>query len=701
MTVRMKRYLTALLAAAVLAVCLPSAAGAAEAESAVRETEAPSGQWQVDLNGSVQGEAVLKVIVYCGGSPLAGVQVTVNGRQTEETGQDGAAVFRGLRPGRIYPLVCLKQGYTYTGPGTITMTDGGETTVGVSMTKNSSGGESSGGGSGGGNSGSVIPMPAPEPTPVPRPDPTPAPAPEEPPAPLTSPSGQPEPSVTPAIPEQPGGQPEGTGPVAPTARPGSAVPADADESGAGNEAGGSADAPILVEPPAGAAAVQVPPEQIQASVDAEAPVEVSYIDEAGIKQAVTLPAFDPHDQALLGDSELWLEHLDQDKPILHVIADREENSPSSVAVPHNIVAASRERGLDVRVTIRAGDGEVMLDERLRMELFASPTFDAQDFKVEFEPVNGQKWLVFTNEFHTHPEDALYVPATALQVAGEDGWGIRLRIYSPEEKTDLWYEWIFNPGDLRGVAESLTDADLFISPEMPAGDEVIAKLDTEQYLAEYITISYSGMLPAPAWLRVKNMAGFVPGTPITLLYSNQETGELEIVYDKLEVGQDGFITFGMDHCSNYVLTAPKAAPGQTISPESPGDSPKAGADWRRAASIAGGILGAGLLLLVFFLLRRRDGDPDLALPMLKALAGARDVPLSARELFANTRDRDRAMGSCGRSSSRAMRDTLRMLRRQGAVRAAQTGWRMTETGSELMEKLQREFDERRGTSAGME
>ena len=83
--------------------------------------------------------------------------------------------------------------------------------------------------------------------------------------------------------------------------------------------------------------------------------------------------------------------------------------------------------------------------------------------------------------------------------------------------------------------------------------------------QYLTTAHSGPLPAPASLRIRNLAGFpsgmggnfLPGAPpgrgLSYLTVDGQTGQAVSLYTGLAVGDDGFVTVGrMEHCSPYAL-----------------------------------------------------------------------------------------------------------------------------------------------------
>lgn len=581
---KIKRALAALLAL----LCLTTAAlGAADGGDIQFNGTIKGG------TGATSGSLTIRVVEEAS-VPVPGVSVAVSVKggggisgSPQITDGNGEVVFSDVVYGQRYTVTLTKDGYgtaTYEiGP----FSGGGKQ---IFLIQKNSGGGDSGGGTGG-DSGDRDPKPKPTPTPVPTvtPKPTPTPPPATPPvtpgptatpgletpkptagtetpAPTAAPGLEtpkptagtetPKPSAKPGTPSpRPSAGAESPQPSAETETPPPSAGTDPQQSTPPVESAKPPREPIVVTVPEDR--VQIPPQSVEASVQEERQLVVDFVDEDGaVVDTVRLAPFDPHDQELIRDSEVWVERREGDRPVIQLVKEPVEIT-TDASIPHNIIQAARERQADIRVSFRAPTGEVYdFDALFPAGFFDGEIYDEQDTTMEYDAEAEQGWLIISNQASVHRSDTLTVAKAAYEKASADGWGIKTRVYNPEDGGDLWYEWVFAPKDLERVARAMTDTDLFITPERDMGADLLDRVDTLRNRAQYFVIpNFHGELPVPATLRVKNMAGFDSGDSVDLLYANEETGALETVLEGLSVGEDGYLTYGAEHCSSYALTAP--------------------------------------------------------------------------------------------------------------------------------------------------
>lgn len=606
--------LAALLLLGVVAVPLTAFA----AETSPPPLQTATGDSSLALEGLV-GSGNMAVVSVNDGSRgiLAGVEVSLSGgggrARTDETGK---VVFDRLQTGLTYTIAV--SGYDTVRPNSFSLKEEG--VIRLSITVSNTGGNSGDSGGGGGGGGATKPTPTPTPTAVPTPtasatpEPTPGSGTETP----TPPPGAGTETPTPTsgqetpTPVQPSA---GTGTPRPTAgsRPTpSAQPTSGTETEQ-PEPAPSAQPPEVVTPPGEPVIVettedriQIPEVTVDESTENNSSILVDFVDGTGeVRETVIVPAFDDHDKELIKDSEVWVERREDQRPVIQLARERDE-LVTDASIPHNIIQAARNRQADVRVTFQApGGGDYDFDALFAAGFFDSEIYDTQDTTMEYDQEARQGWLIISNQANIHADEMLTVLKDAYEKAAEDGWGIKTRIYNPKDSADLWYEWVFNPEELHTVADRFVDTDLFISPDRPETVALLDQLDERTNFLQYMSVNYEGQLPAPAQLRVKNMVGFQEDAEVVLLYCNEQEGALQTILMGLTVGEDGFISYGLEHCSVYVLSAPRP-----VTPL-----------WWYIAAAAGGLLA--LLFILILLLKRKKKMDELAWIVLGLLLEQRN------------------------------------------------------------------------------
>lgn len=566
---KLTRALALALAALLLlgVVAVPLTAFAAESQTV-------TGGGDMALDGIVgSGNIAVLTIADSSGAPLIGVTVTRSGggngtRKT--TDEKGRVVFDGLTVGQDYTLSV--SGFNTLSPSFFQLDTAGILRAAIKATNTGGSGD---GGGGGGTKPKPTPTPLPTVTPAPTPGVTQTPAPSSAPSagtetstPLPSSGPETAPPVPSAgtetsrsTPKPTGSQQRPASSAAPTRPPEEpeATPPDI----TGGPGADKPNIPDVIQPPDSPVKVEVSedkvlllPEEIESSAVGNRDLQVEFVDEEGnVVETVTIAAFDAHDAELVKDSEVWVERRENDRPVIQLIKELDVITVEA-NIPHNIIQAARDRHADIQVIAKQPGsslkGAVMT---FPAGFFNSSVYDDQDTAVEYI-TGGEQWLVISNQAGVHASPSLTVTRELYEKAAEDGWGIKTRVYNPKDIEDLWYEWVFAPDDLKTVAEQFVDTDLFISPDRPDGVPLLDQLNERKNYLQYMSVNYEGQLPAPAQLRIKNMADFREGDEVVLLYCNEQAGALQTILTGLTVGEDGFIVYGMEHCSIYVLSAPR-------------------------------------------------------------------------------------------------------------------------------------------------
>lgn len=345
-----------------------------------------------------------------------------------------------------------------------------------------------------------------------------------------APAGSPPPQADPPAPQRPGGDPE-------------------------------QDGRLVVKAEPGGSRVQVPQALIEESAASGRDITVEYTGQDGERHEALLPAFDAHDAGLLGGAELWVEELDG-MPYLHLIKDSEgDEDGTDILVPHNLAAAALENGLGLRLSFRkGGTGEYLYSAELPQALVGTAA-GGQKFELGVRYAAGGAALL-VEKGGAHPDTALPVPGEAFLFAAQKGMGLTIEIYDPAGEEELWYQWLFAAEDLekaglREADEARRSYDLYITGTPGTADPILQSTRGGQN--QYLIIAHDGPLPAPARLRVKNLAGFEE--PVCFWYQDPASGRLELLREGLEPDKAGFYDAGeLEHCSSYALTAGKAAAG---------------------------------------------------------------------------------------------------------------------------------------------
>lgn len=298
---------------------------------------------------------------------------------------------------------------------------------------------------------------------------------------------------------------------------------------------------------------QITEDEIGDSIQSGEPFLIE-TDQEGVLPLKT-DAFSEHDRGLLGENELWARHTEDEGWSLIVVNKEPETETLVVRqakIPHSIMETARAEGAGVQVIFREGEKDGAA------ATFPPGFFDKEDTKekdlsVEYDRDNGEMAMAYSLPAEHSEAGKLVVSENAFTFAGDNGFHIKAKIYNPSDEEDLWYEWQFTADDLKqGEA---ADADLYIhndSMDTANAENALKSLSTWRRV-QLFSINHHGALPAPASLRIKNLAGFPEQRTVSYLTYNTDAGQRETLFDNVGFDDEGFAVIPrMEHCSSYAL-----------------------------------------------------------------------------------------------------------------------------------------------------
>lgn len=130
---------------------------------------------------------------------------------------------------------------------------------------------------------------------------------------------------------------------------------------------------------------------------------------------------------------------------------------------------------------------------------------------------------------------------------EDGNKVTYQ-YMNEDETKVAYAWTFD-----GSKMDTTDfnIDLSIKIGESTNKKEIESLVSNKDNSLVIEFAYHGNLPKGTSVKLYVNDKYKDGDKVTLSYYNEDTKKLEVIAKDLEV-KDGYVTFALEHCSQYVL-----------------------------------------------------------------------------------------------------------------------------------------------------
>lgn len=128
-------------------------------------------------------------------------------------------------------------------------------------------------------------------------------------------------------------------------------------------------------------------------------------------------------------------------------------------------------------------------------------------------------------------------------------------YENKESDKVTYAWIFDGSKMES---SDFNIDLSLNIGTSTNKSVIDSLVSNKDTSLVLEFAHHGDLPDGTAVKVFVGDKYANGTKLTLYYFNETTKKLEEVAKDIEV-VDGYITFNLDHCSEYVLEKQIVAP----------------------------------------------------------------------------------------------------------------------------------------------
>ncbi|MDT8715130.1 S8 family serine peptidase [Clostridium sp. 19966] len=138
------------------------------------------------------------------------------------------------------------------------------------------------------------------------------------------------------------------------------------------------------------------------------------------------------------------------------------------------------------------------------------------------------------------------------IAGMDKQ-ISFTVAAPKGYISPTVTWSFNAKDFDKTL--IKDIDLSLNASSPYAEEILKADKTAQILS----FKYHGALPSPASIKVKADKNAVKDNKTFLYYYNPDKKASELIKGSnadgsWNVDKDGFVTFTIDHCSDYFLSA---------------------------------------------------------------------------------------------------------------------------------------------------
>lgn len=126
----------------------------------------------------------------------------------------------------------------------------------------------------------------------------------------------------------------------------------------------------------------------------------------------------------------------------------------------------------------------------------------------------------------------------------------------DQNKDLVYSWTFEKSN---ISKSFS-FDFGISFFSKYKDFIDSLINRDHI--KYLSFNYHGNLPSKALININVKNDFDDNEKIELYYYNEESNKLELVDNNITVN-DGYVSFEIDHCSDYVLVSAIAvAPDKT-------------------------------------------------------------------------------------------------------------------------------------------
>lgn len=299
--------------------------------------------------------------------------------------------------------------------------------------------------------------------------------------------------------------------------------------------------------------IRITEDEINNSIDSGEPLTIE-AGEEGVDPLKT-GVFSEHDKGLLGDNELWTRYTEEDGWSLIVINEEPKTETLVVRqakIPHSVMDTAKSKKADVQVIFREGDkdGAAAI---FPAGFFEKEDTEGKDLSVEYDKETGAMTMTYSLPGAHSDAGSLVISENAFAFAGEKGFNLKSKIYNPSDDEDLWYEWHFTSEDLKQV--EAVDTDLYIhndSQDIENAENALSSLARWRRV-QLFSINYHGPLPAPASLRVKNLAGFPEEKTVSYQTYNTDLGKPETLYTNVGFDSEGFAVIPrMEHCSSYAL-----------------------------------------------------------------------------------------------------------------------------------------------------
>lgn len=123
------------------------------------------------------------------------------------------------------------------------------------------------------------------------------------------------------------------------------------------------------------------------------------------------------------------------------------------------------------------------------------------------------------------------------------------IYIIDEANTFQYSWQFKQDQMIDYKGELN---LKLKFNSPWQERINQKFKNKAIKRKHLHFEHHGDLPTTALIKVKVTDQFLEGDKLYLYYYNENTDTLEYINKDLVV-KNGYVTFEINHCSDYILT----------------------------------------------------------------------------------------------------------------------------------------------------
>lgn len=303
---------------------------------------------------------------------------------------------------------------------------------------------------------------------------------------------------------------------------------------------------IVLRPERGSDTIEITESVIAESIRGEKDILLVFPESGGAM--LVLPFYTEHDRDVQNSGKVLVTQKNGSF-LLTIKVPKENTNKTVVGIPHNVISMVLKNELDVYIDVEEDTEKSFLIASERLDHIAS---EDVDLIVEYDRLNDSVSFVIMVQTEAHGlTDSALISGEAFGLAKENGLELVCRIYDANMGTDVWYEWIFRPQELKKLKKKdIKDVDLYVRTA-PAETDPILSL-TQGSWCQYIIMEHNGVLPVKAVLRVKNLEQFPSSLKMMLVSAG--TKKLKTIHTGLFPSDDDWYSFDIARCGSYALTA---------------------------------------------------------------------------------------------------------------------------------------------------